>query len=147
MTREEAAGFVERYVAAWASREPNEMAKMWHADGVLHHPLLGGPIAGRLVPANNDRTKRLIPDLVWSLQSWAWSGDVVFLEWRNTGTFEGRRIEFEGVDRMIVKEGRIREEAVYLDSLPLWELVDPSMRRPPLLDPADLEPPDGGDEP
>lgn len=144
MTREQAGDFVKRYVAAWASREPNAMADMWHADGILHHPLLGRAIPGSLVPANNDRTKRLIPDFEWSLQDWAWHENTVFMEWRNTGTLNGSALDFRGVDRVVIEDGRIIEETVYLDTLPLWELADPSMKRPPLLDPGELRPSGGG---
>ncbi len=126
--------FVRRYTAAWASREPNVMAALWHDDGELHHPALSAPIRGDRVASNNDNTKGQLPDFEWSLLDWAAQGNVVFLHWRNCATIGGKRHEWTGVDRMELREGRIMREDVYFDTVPLWQAFDPSQHYAPLVD-------------
>src|SRR5262245_59301618 len=115
MTNDELTDFIGRYTAAWASREPGIMRNLWHADGVLHHPTIRTPVGRELVVANNDRTKE-IPGFEWKLESWAANGDTVFVQWRTTGRFAGAALEFRGVDRFRVRDGRIAEEVVYFDT-------------------------------
>ena len=138
----EARRFVERYVAAWASREPGIMRPLWHPDGELHHPALSAPIPGSLVAANNDNTKRAFPDFEWSLLDWAASGQVVFLHWRNRATIRGTRHEWTGVDRMELRDGRIVREDVYFDTIPLRRALDPGLPHGPLVDVEALGTPD-----
>lgn len=133
--------FVEAYERAWASREPGVMAEMWHRDGVLHHPALGTPVTGEVVPYNNDFTKSALPDFSWKLTRWAASGDVAFLEWRCQARFGEETKEWRGVDVMVVREGRIAEERVYTDTYPLRRMLDPSLPGTPLVDPTTLMPP------
>src|SRR5262245_48553376 len=106
MTNDELSDFIRRYTGAWASREPGVMRALWHADGVLHHPAIREPIGRDLVVANNDQLKA-IPDFAWTLESWAGNGDTVFVQWRTNGRFGGASLEFRGVDRFRVRDGRI----------------------------------------
>ena len=126
--------FIQRYTAAWASREPGIMATLWHEDGQLHHPALSAPIPGRLVAANNDNTQSQIPDFEWELLDWAAADEVVFLHWRNSGTLAGTRHEWQGVDRMELRDGLIQREDVYFDTAQLRRLIDPSASLEPLVD-------------
>ena len=92
--------FVDDYVAVWASREPDVMARMWHRDGVLHHPVLSHDIGGEVVPYNNDNTKASIPGFEWRLRSWAAVGERMFLEWTCQGEIGGKAMSWSGVDVM-----------------------------------------------
>jgi hypothetical protein len=130
--------WVDRYVETWASREPRVMARMWHEDGRLHHPALDGPIDGATVPLNNDYTKAMIPDLQWRLRRWAARGGVVFLEWACSGTVGGSFLEWEGVDRMVLRGDRIAEEQVFFDTYPMRRLADPGLPDAPLVRVSDL---------
>lgn len=132
--------FVVAYQAAWASREPGAMRALWHPDGVLHHPALGRAVSGEVVPYNNDFTKSAIPDFSWQLRRWAHVRDVAFLEWRCQGRLGGDTLEWRGVDVMVVREGRVAEEQVYLDTYPLRRRLDPTLPDRPLVDPAMLGP-------
>jgi hypothetical protein len=130
--------WVDRFVAAWASREPRVMASLWHPDGTLRHPALDAPIDGVTVPINNDNTKALIPDLEWRLRNWASRENVVFLEWVCRGTVNGTHLEWEGVDRMILRGDRIAEEVVFFDTHPFRRALDPSLPDQPIVRTADL---------
>ena len=130
--------FIRRYVAAWASRKDGAMAELWDPDGELHHPALSAPIPGSLVPANNDNTKRQIPEFEWSLLDWAAQDDVVFLHWRNRATIGGERYEWTGVDRMELRDDRIVREDVYFDTIQIRRALDPTQPYPALVDVASL---------
>ena len=132
--------FVAAYEQAWASREPGVMARMWHRDGVLHHPALGTPVTGEVVPSNNDLTKNALPEFSWTLTRWASAGDVAFLEWRCRARIGEELREWQGVDVMVVREGRIAEERVYTDTYPIRRWLDGSLPDTPLVDPATLGP-------
>lgn len=127
VTDDELRAWVERYVETWASREPRVMARMWHPDGRLRHPALDREIDGATVALNNDNTKALIPDLQWRLRHWAARGDVVFLEWTNSGTVNGTHLEWDGVNRMVLRGDRIADEAVFFDTYPLRRAADPTL--------------------
>ena len=138
MSHDERRAWIDRFVAAWASREPRVMAGLWHEDGWLRHPALDAPIDGATVPLNNDNTKALIPDLQWRLRHWAAREDVLFLEWVCTGTVNGTLMEWEGVDRMILRSDKIAEEVVFHDTYPLRRLLDDSLPDAPMVRAADL---------
>jgi hypothetical protein len=113
---------------------------MWHPDGVLHHPALGQPVTGEVVPYNNDFTKSAIPEFSWTLTRWASAGDVAFLEWRIRGLIDDEPMEWSGVDVMVVRDGKIMDERVYFDTYPLRRRRDPSLPAEPLVDPDTLGP-------
>jgi hypothetical protein len=138
MNQHEMQAWVDRFVAAWASREPGVMAGLWHEDGRLRHPALDVPIDGATVPRNNDTTKALIPDLEWRLRHWASRDDVVFLEWVFTGTINGTFMELKGVDRMVLRGDRIAEEVVFHDTYPVRRALDPTLPETSLVRAADL---------
>ena len=41
MTEAAVAEFVTRFAAAWAARDGDLFLALWHADGLLHTPLVG----------------------------------------------------------------------------------------------------------
>ena len=131
--------FVREFQAAWASRSPEAFQQLWHADGVLEHPTVSKPVPGRLVPALLQQWGAVLPDLEWTLVSWAASGNTVFIEWECSAHFSGTPFTWRGVDKITLRDGRIRREVVYSDNLYLWEALDPSMKRPALVNADDLE--------
>jgi hypothetical protein len=138
MTHDEMQAWVDRFVSAWASREPRVMGRLWHTDGWLRHPALDSPIDGATVPLNNDNTKASIPDLRWRLRHWAARDDVLFLEWVCTGTINGILMEWEGVDRMVLRGDKIAEEVVFHDTYPLRRALDAALPDTPLVRTAGL---------
>jgi SnoaL-like domain len=90
-----------------------------HPDGVLRTPLVDRPVAGSELGRLNEIQKEAAPDLVWQLLDWAQRGDVVIVEWQCTRLLAGQRFEWRGVDKFRLKEGKILEERVYMDTAPL----------------------------
>ena len=54
-------------------------------------------------------------DHVWQLLDWAARGDVVIVEWQATRMAGGRRLDWRGIDKFRLRDGRIAEERVYMD--------------------------------
>jgi ketosteroid isomerase-like protein len=134
---EEAAVFVAAFQKIRDTNDSAALGRLWHPDGTLTHPNLSHPISGTQLPAFNDRTLERLPDLRWELVDWATRGDVVYLEWTCSATVNGVEVLWGGVDRVVLRAGRIAEEVVYCDTMPLLAARDPALRRPASID-ADL---------
>ncbi len=119
MTGDEVQEFVTRFAAAWAARDGEAFLALWHPDGVLHSPLYDRPVAGNELGRLTEIVKDRAPDSVWQLLDWTSRGDTVIVEWQNTRTAGGRRLDWRGVDKFRLREGRIVEERVYADTAPL----------------------------
>jgi ketosteroid isomerase-like protein len=116
MTDTDIQDFVISFAAAWAARDPAAFAALWHPDGVLHYPLLDRPIRGDELPRLNEVQNQAAPDLVWQLLDWTARGDVVIIEWQCSRVIDGRRLDWRGVDKFRLRDGRIAEERVYMDT-------------------------------
>ncbi|HWY24560.1 MAG TPA: nuclear transport factor 2 family protein [Nevskia sp.] len=119
MTDLEVQDFVTRFAAAWAARDSQAFLDLWHPDGLLHTPLLERPLPGRELARLNEVQKEAAPDLVWQLLDWSARGDTVIIEWQSTRNAGGRRFDWRGMDKLRLREGRIVEERVYMDTAPL----------------------------
>lgn len=119
MTGDEVQEFVTRFAAAWAARDGEAFLALWHPDGVLHSPLYDRPVAGNELGRLTEIVKERAPDSVWQLLDWTSRGDTVIVEWQNTRSAGGRRLDWRGVDKFRLREGRIVEERVYADTAPL----------------------------
>jgi len=136
MTGDEAASFVQAFAAAWRARDGKQFLALWHADGVLRSPFYDRPIAGRELGALNDALKQSSPDLLWRMLDWTWRDSVVMVEWECTNRFGERQASWRGVDRFLLRDGRIAEEVVYVDTAPMQAArsgnrFEPLVRVPP----------------
>lgn len=111
--------FVRKFAAAWAARDGDGFLALWHPDGLLHSPLFDRPIAGAEIGRLNDLQKQVAPDLVWQLLDWTAEGDTVLVEWQSTRLVAGTRLDWRGVDKFRLRDGRIVEERVYMDTAAL----------------------------
>ena len=130
MTNDEIQDFVTRFAAAWASRDGEAFLALWHPDGLLHSPLYDRPVAGKELGRLTELVKERAPDSVWQLLDWTARGDTVIVEWQNTRTTGGRRMDWRGVDKFRLRDGRIVEERVYMDTAPLRAAAEGLTLRP-----------------
>jgi ketosteroid isomerase-like protein len=133
MSDAEVQEFVTKFAAAWAARDGAAFLALWHADGILNTPLFDRLIAGRELGRLNEMQKEAAPDHVWQLIDWTHRGNVVIIEWQSTRTAGGKRYDWRGVDKFTLKDGKILEERVYMDTAPLRALrtgatLEPMMR-------------------
>ena len=92
--------FLEAYREAWADPASGRLADLWARDGKMMHPEFTEPIVGR--DAVMDYLRRMLelaPDLTVRPLAAAASGDTVFIHFQGEGTFAGKKIVWEGVDR------------------------------------------------
>lgn len=119
MTELEIQDFVTRFAAAWAERDGDAFLALWHPDGWLHSPLYARPVAGTELGRLTALARESAPDHVWQLLDWTARGDVVVIEWQATRTVDCRRFDWRGVDKFRLRDGRIAEERVYMDTAAL----------------------------
>lgn len=88
------------------------------------------PIAGR--GAFREEFARplftLVPDLRGTVENWAASGDVLYIELRLAGTVGKRRFTLHTCDRIRLRDGKAIERVAYLDPAPLLRAVAASPR-------------------
>jgi ketosteroid isomerase-like protein len=70
----------------------------------------------------------LVPDLHGTVENWATSGDVVYIELRLEGTVGKRAFTLHTCDRIKLRDGRAIERVAYLDPAPLLGAVARSPR-------------------
>jgi ketosteroid isomerase-like protein len=130
-----ASDFVKRFADAWAARDGEAFLALWHGDGLLHYPFASRVVRGDEVGLLNDLTKRLAPELTWTMLDWTMRGDVIVVEWESSNRYGERVVSWRGVDKLTLRHGRVIEEVVYCDTAPLQALLqgvtfDPLIRFP-----------------
>jgi ketosteroid isomerase-like protein len=86
---------------------------------VLIQPLMPKAVGRKACEEGFARLFRLIPDLHATVHRWSADGDIVFIEFTLAGTFGGRPIEWNAVDRFVLRDGLALERISYFDSLPV----------------------------
>jgi ketosteroid isomerase-like protein len=122
MTDAEVQEFVTRFAAAWAARDGNAFLDFWHAEGLLHTPMVNRTIKGSELDRLMQVQTSAAPDFVWQLLDWTSRGEVVIIEWQTTRIVNGTRFDWRGVDKFRIRDGKIIEERVYCDTAPLRAL-------------------------
>ena len=121
--------FIQAFTERWRQPDPDRLAELWHPEGKLLHPGMGKPIGRDQLPGYIARVLSVFPDVRLEPTAWASKGDTVFVEWTMTATFRGQQIQWSGADRFTLRGDLAIEGIAYFDSLPLWILIDPSMKR------------------
>jgi ketosteroid isomerase-like protein len=70
----------------------------------------------------------LVPDLRGTVENWAASGDVLYIELRLAGTVGKRRFTLHTCDRIRLRDGKGIERVAYLDPAPMLRAVAASPR-------------------
>ena len=118
--------FVQRFVEAW--KEPRaRFVELFAPEGTLLQAGMEKPITRDQIPAHQNVTLTLLPDMAVKVNRWATRGDDVFIEWSSTGTFQGRIIGWDGASRFTLRDGLIVEEIAYFDSFPLRAAANPNL--------------------
>ena len=126
--------FMEKFVDAWADPEPEKFTRLFHPDGCLLHPGMKQPLASTDVADYIEQLIAICPDLSLQVDRWQAGSDYVLIEWTMGGTLLGQDVRWSGVDRFVLEGDVAIDGVAYFDSLPLWALVDPSMKREKTLE-------------
>ena len=133
MDADQAEAFVERFRATWAAKEPARFEALFHPDAAVRQPPVRDRFAGHQVGAYFAQVFATMPDLTLTTLDWAWRGDTVMIEWEITAAVGDAPLAWRGVDRFSLRDGLVDDEAVYFDSIRLWERLDPSMLRDSMI--------------
>ena len=128
----DAESFVQQFVTTWG--DPTRFADIYEPEAIITSPVVRRRVVAGELAEFVDRTKALLPDARLHVERWAAGGDFVLIEWRIGATLAGEPLEWAGMSRFTLRGSRAVEEAVHFDTLPLWERLDPTMRRPGLLE-------------
>ena len=113
--------FVERFENEWRQLDPARFVEaLYHPDATLRQPGMERPIGRDEMVAHAARLQALLPDIRLSVLGWAARDDLLLIEWRIRATLGGEPLEWEGVDRFVLRGDRAIDEVVYFDRLPLW---------------------------
>jgi hypothetical protein len=92
--------FLALYERAWAEPKSGLLAELWAPDGEMIHPEFSEPLHGReAVMSYLNGMLEIAPDLKVKPLAAAANGDTLFIHFQSEGTFAGRKIVWEGVDR------------------------------------------------
>jgi ketosteroid isomerase-like protein len=125
-----AAEVASRYLAAFASGEPEQIAG-WVSDGFVneHTAALGGGCVGR------DAYLQRLPGFLatfaglrYDVDEIVADGDRAVAAYTMRAEFQGTPISIRGVMRFVVREGEVAHRIDYWDSLQFLLQVDPQIR-------------------
>ncbi|GII57195.1 hypothetical protein Pth03_55840 [Planotetraspora thailandica] len=108
--------FVNRWAAFWSAPDPDRVHTLAAPGIVLRYPGQAEPIRG--IEAWKARVASVVerfPDVRLEITHHATSGDLCFISWRATATSEGTPISWEGIDRMLLKDGVVVDSMVAFD--------------------------------
>jgi ketosteroid isomerase-like protein len=114
-----AARFAERFADAWRTPDLAKHEALWSDDIVLVQPMMG-TLRGK--QACRDAFQRLfnvVPDLHADVHRVGHGKNEVFIEFTLSGTYGGKPIAWDAVDRNTFTDGLIAERVSYFDSAPL----------------------------
>jgi ketosteroid isomerase-like protein len=112
--------FVDRFAAWWSDPDPDRLGDLLADDVRLVQPIApdthtlaaGAEAFGRLF--------RFLPDLRGTVHDSAVDGNLVFIHFTLSGTYGGRLISWDAVDRFVLGEdGHAIERVSFFDSQPL----------------------------
>jgi hypothetical protein len=134
------AAFVDRFAAAWSSRDADQLGTLLHPEVVLEGPLMP-VLRGRAMAVRAlGQFLKVIPDLQITIHDSMVRDNVVFIAFGFAGTVGRRRVEWHLVDRIELEDGLVRARMTYFDPRPLtramalrpatwWRLVRRGLRK------------------
>lgn len=117
----EAAGFVERFEAAWRERDSEAFAELLDDDVDALFPGMDEPTGKQGALDWLRAAVTTFPDVEIGVKRWARAGESVLIEWESTATVPGsdQRLTWGGADRFTLRGGRAVQERVYFDTAPV----------------------------
>jgi limonene-1,2-epoxide hydrolase len=118
-TGEEAAAFVERFIAAWADPKVEKLQELTHDDAVLVQPMMPRMVGREAAREGFGRLLALFPGIHGEVLRWSAEGNELMIEMRMTVPAGSRPLAWDLVDRIELEGGLVRERITYMDSLPI----------------------------
>jgi steroid delta-isomerase-like uncharacterized protein len=126
-------GFIDRYNAAWNSHDVDAIVSMHTQDSVFENHVTGDRNVGREeIGRAISSIFSVFPDLAFETRRAYVRDDLVVQEWTARGTHRGamsrsgievpptgRRVEYDGMDVIPIRDGLVARKDVYSDSITL----------------------------
>ncbi|MFC6881445.1 MULTISPECIES: nuclear transport factor 2 family protein [Actinomadura] len=120
---QDAEQFVADFIDFWNDPSPQRIPEILHPDVVLTQPL-AAPMRGiAAVQEEFRRIWRFLPDLHVQVDRWRGDGDVLFIELRLRAHAGGELVEWPGIDRFVLRDGKAVQRMTYFDPLPVLAKV------------------------
>lgn len=114
--RPSAAGeFVARFASVWAEPRPERFPPLLQPDAVTQWPGVGEVRADEY-PAHIERILGLFPDLRLEVVDHGATADGVMIAWRAHATVGGEPRSWSGVDRFVLRDGRVQGGEITFDT-------------------------------
>jgi ketosteroid isomerase-like protein len=114
-----AARFAARFAETWRTPDLAKHEALWSDGIVLTQPMMGTVRGKRACRGAFQRLFALVPDLHADVHSVGHGSREVFIEFTLSGTYGGKAIAWDAVDRFTFTDGLIAERVSYFDSAPL----------------------------
>ncbi|KUH99101.1 nuclear transport factor 2 family protein [Mycobacterium sp. IS-3022] len=111
--------FAERFADTWRIPDMAKHEALWSDDIVLVQPMMGRLRGKRACRESFQRLFALVPDLHADVHRVGHGRHEVFIEFTLSGTYGGKPIAWDAVDRFTFTKGLISERVSYFDSAPL----------------------------
>lgn len=113
--------FVRFFAEGWAKPKPDgfidHFRPRFHPDARLVQPTLPPAAGWAQIEASFRELFALFPDYEVSVDDWAARGDVVYITITHRVRIGGRIATWQGVDRILLEDGLLRERIAYFDSM------------------------------
>ncbi len=114
-----AARFAEQFADTWRTPDLAKHEALWSDDIVLIQPMMGTLRGKQACRESFQRLFALIPDLHADVRRVGHGPKEVYIEFTLSGTYGGKPIAWDAVDRFTFTGGLIAERVSYFDSAPL----------------------------
>lgn len=117
-----AGAFAAEFARVWAAPRPEEFPPLLQPDAVTHWPGVGEVRADQY-PEPVARILELFPDLSLEVVDHAATADGVMIAWRASATVGGEAREWSGVDRFVLRDGRVAGGEITFDTAIVTEAL------------------------
>ncbi len=114
-----AARFAEQFAETWRTPDLAKHEALWSDGIVLIQPMMGTLHGKQACRESFQRLFALVPDLHADVHRVGHGPKEVFIEFTLSGTYGGKPIAWDAVDRFTFTGGLIAERVSYFDSTPL----------------------------
>jgi ketosteroid isomerase-like protein len=121
--RTAAANWVARFAERWAPLDAARLADLMHPDTSNLIPPMTAPADRDGVVAHFAALQAQLPGLRLDVERWAVAGDAVFIEWLGSAQLGPHRLEWRGIDRVILRGDRTVGGQAFWDTRQLAERV------------------------
>lgn len=121
--------WVQGFATRWAPLDPEALRELMHPDTQNLIPPMAAPADAEGVIAHFRALASRFPGITLTVERWAIASDAVFVEWRGSASIAGQPIEWRGIDRVLLRDGRTYAGEAFWDTQRVTTLVTAAIAR------------------